>query len=61
VLIVDKEGAGELLQRIQHIEMGKNASIVGEVIGKNKVILKTSIGGKRYVEMPLGEILPRIC
>jgi hydrogenase expression/formation protein HypE len=61
VLIVDKERASEVLKRIQSIEMGRNASIVGEVIGKNKVILKTSIGGKRYVEMPLGEILPRIC
>ncbi len=61
VLIVDKDYADEALELIRSNKYGQNANVVGSVIEKNKVILNTSIGGKRYVEMPLGEILPRIC
>ncbi|MCX8084375.1 MAG: hydrogenase expression/formation protein HypE [Calditerrivibrio sp.] len=61
VILVREDYAMEALEIIKNIDIGKNASIVGEVVGKNKVILNTSIGGRRYVEMPLGEILPRIC
>lgn len=61
VLVVDEDYADEALKLIRSNINGRNANIVGSVIEKNKVILNTSIGGKRYVEMPLGEILPRIC
>lgn len=61
VLVVDKDYADEALEIIKNNKNGRNANIVGCVIERNKVILNTSIGGKRYVEMPLGEILPRIC
>jgi hydrogenase expression/formation protein HypE len=42
---------------------GQNACVIGYVAEKTRfpVILKTSIGGSRPVEMPPGELLPRIC
>ncbi len=43
--------------------LGKEASIIGEVVKKNsgKVVMKTSIGTHRIVDMLSGEQLPRIC
>ncbi|MCS7240540.1 MAG: hydrogenase expression/formation protein HypE, partial [Candidatus Bipolaricaulota bacterium] len=38
-----------------------------QVIGRatehypGKVILRTAVGGKRFLEMPLGDPVPRIC
>jgi len=52
----DKEKALEVLKNFN-----KNASIIGEVKKGNKVILKSPYGSKRYIELPKGELLPRIC
>jgi hydrogenase expression/formation protein HypE len=43
--------------------MGKKASIIGEVKEqpKGKVILETVVGGRRFLESPIGELYPRIC
>ncbi len=38
-----------------------NASIIGEAVEGNRVILKTTYGSKRYIDLPKGELLPRIC
>ena len=42
---------------------GKDAAIIGEVTEKfvGKVGLQTSIGGTRIVDMPVGNLVPRIC
>ncbi|WP_457561912.1 hydrogenase expression/formation protein HypE [Caminibacter pacificus] len=39
----------------------QNASIIGEVTDNDKVILKSPWGTKRVIELPKGELLPRIC
>ena len=43
--------------------LGKNSEIIGEIIPdkRNLVILNTSIGGKRTLDMLTGQQLPRIC
>jgi hydrogenase expression/formation protein HypE len=43
--------------------LGQQAAIIGEVVPdkSNLVILQTSIGGKRILDMPSGTQLPRIC
>lgn len=61
VIIVKEKDAAEALKAIKNTENGKNAAIAGVVTGDNKVILKTAIGGRRFIEMPQGELLPRIC
>jgi hydrogenase expression/formation protein HypE len=39
------------------------AAIIGEVTDshKGRVVMKTRIGSSRIIDMPTGEILPRIC
>lgn len=41
----------------------KNANIIGHVTGKyaSKVVLKTAYKTARFLDMPSGELLPRIC
>jgi hydrogenase expression/formation protein HypE len=43
--------------------LGKNSEVIGEVVNNkgNAVILNTSIGGRRLLDMPSGMQLPRIC
>jgi hydrogenase expression/formation protein HypE len=43
--------------------LGKDAVIIGEVTDDHPglVVMQTSIGGRRIVDMLSGEQLPRIC
>ena len=54
----DEERALEILK-----EFNQNASIIGSVSKEypKRVILKSSYGTKRFLDMPTGELLPRIC
>jgi len=52
----DKEKALNILKKFN-----ENASIIGKVTNTKKVILKSPYGSKRYIELPKGELLPRIC
>jgi hydrogenase expression/formation protein HypE len=55
--------ADRLLQALRAHPLGKEAAIIGEVGPKppGRVLLHTSVGGTRFVDMPYGEQLPRIC
>ena len=53
--------AEDVLEAIRKHKYGRNAEIIGEVSNGNYVILNTRVGGKRILEMPTGEIIPRIC
>jgi hydrogenase expression/formation protein HypE len=64
VLIV--VGAGhelKVLDILRSDPLGKYAEIIGEIIPdkKTQVILNTSAGGKRIIDMLTGQQLPRIC
>ncbi|AAL80728.1 hydrogenase expression/formation protein [Pyrococcus furiosus DSM 3638] len=63
VMIVAKEYAEEALEAMKKTEKGRDAAIIGEVIGeyRGKVILETGIGGRRFLEPPLGDPVPRVC
>ncbi|MDI6859831.1 MAG: hydrogenase expression/formation protein HypE [Methanocellales archaeon] len=63
IIGVNPANANLILETIQKTKYGKEARIIGEVIGehKGKVVLETGLGGKRYVETPLGEPIPRVC
>jgi hydrogenase expression/formation protein HypE len=63
MFIVAAEKAEEILQDMKETNIGKNARIVGVVTFRNpgKVLLNSLIGGSRIVDMPSGEIIPRIC
>ncbi|MFX0057784.1 MAG: hydrogenase expression/formation protein HypE [Candidatus Hodarchaeota archaeon] len=63
ILSVDSGNANEILSKIRSTNIGKDAKIIGRVISDNnkKVLLKTIVGGTRFIDMPLGEPIPRIC
>jgi len=63
VLIVSKEDADKVIETMKNNILGKNASIIGEVVKDNrgKVYLKTEINGTRIVGMVEEELIPRIC
>ena len=63
VMVVAREYAEEALEAMRKTKRGKDAAIIGEVIAeyKGKVILETGIGGKRFMEPPIGDPVPRVC
>lgn len=63
VLAIAKEDANRTLEILQRFENAKNASIIGKVTQQypQKVVLNSSFGTKRFLDMPCGELLPRIC
>jgi hydrogenase expression/formation protein HypE len=63
VCILNSEIAEEAVEILRNQLGEKHASIIGEIVDDHagKVILKSSIGGSRVVNMLPGEQLPRIC
>jgi len=56
------EMAEEVLQVVRHHPYGKNAAIIGKATSSTKhVIMRTEVGGKRILEPPVGDPVPRIC
>ena len=64
VAIVSPGSADDCLNICKNHLLGKQASIIGEVVETRDtptVEMITKIGGKRIVQMPYGRQLPRIC
>ncbi len=63
VVITDKNHAEGVIEIMRNHPLGTKARIVGEVIEEpaGKVLMKTKIGGRRIIEMMVGDQLPRIC
>ena len=63
LIAVDPEHSRKVLEKIKSTEIGKDAEIIGEIKTQNpqRVFLKTVVGGTRFIDMPLGEPIPRIC
>ena len=63
VLIVSKEDSDKVLKVMKNNPLGKDASLIGEVIkdSREKVYLKTKINGTRILGMSDEELIPRIC
>lgn len=63
VAVVDKGSAGDVLEMMKGHPLGRDAAAIGEVLSGpgGHVILKTPLGGERVVDIPYGDLLPRIC
>jgi len=63
VIGVERDRAEEVLKAIRSTAHGRDAAIIGEATAERPgyVILETSVGGKRIVEPPIGEPIPRVC
>jgi hydrogenase expression/formation protein HypE len=61
--LVAPECAQDALEIMHRHPLGKDAAIIGCVTENSagRVLMKTSVGGVRGVEMLTGEQLPRIC
>lgn len=61
VVFIPKEQAQRAIEVIRECKYGENAAIIGKVQDGSGVVLKTALGGKRNVNVLIGEGLPRIC
>ncbi len=63
VIIVEEKYSNELVEELRRNGF-PNANVIGEVLDRStepKVFLKTIVGGTRLMEVPRGELVPRIC
>jgi len=64
ILAVVPGNAEKVLEAVRSVPEGTNAAIIGKVddgIKKGMVVLETSVGGRRVMESPIGDPVPRIC
>lgn len=63
IVIVGEEDSQKVLETMRRNPEGRDSQIIGEVVRdkQNMVYLETGFGGKRIVNVPAGELLPRIC
>jgi len=61
--VVPAKDADSVLAAMKKNKYGRNACIIGEVTKEHpgRVIMKTVLGASRIVDVPVGELLPRIC
>lgn len=62
LIAVREEYAQPVLENIRKLPEGRNANIIGRATTKHKyVVMRTEVGGKRIIERPMGDPVPRIC
>ncbi len=63
VIAVAADRAEMVLSLLRAHPLGQEAQIIGAAIAEypGRVVLATGIGGRRFLEMPLGDPVPRIC
>ncbi len=64
VAFCPSDQADTVLSAMRSHPYGKDATVIGTVKpaqGKGRLIMHTLIGGSREVDMPTGELVPRIC
>ena len=61
IMGVDPEKADEILSAIKKTKYGKEAQIIGQVDQNKHVIMETILGGKRILEAPIADPVPRVC
>ena len=61
VMGVAPDDAEAVLSAIRSHPYGRDAVIVGEVVEGAHVVMRTAIGGERFIEPPIGDPVPRVC
>ncbi len=62
VIFTVEEMAQDVLNALKETEEGRNAEIIGRATKELEyVVMETKYGGKRVVEKPIGDPVPRIC
>jgi hydrogenase expression/formation protein HypE len=65
-LFCPREDAQKIMDIMRRHEFGREAAIIGEVkepaaAGRGRALLRTVAGGTRVLDLPSGELVPRIC
>jgi hydrogenase expression/formation protein HypE len=61
VMGVAPDDADAILAALKSHHYGRDAAVIGRVTEGSSVIMKTSIGGERFIEPPVGDPVPRVC
>lgn len=63
IAVVSEELASGVLSRMLSHPLGRDSRVIGKVLEgpQGMVLMKTTVGGTRIVDMLFGEQLPRIC
>jgi len=61
VMAVKKEDAERCLEILREHPLGKNAEIIGYATKEHKGVIMETIVGRRIVDMPIGDPIPRVC
>ncbi len=61
IAVVPEQQAQKALKAMRKSKYGKNAAIIGRITEGSNVTMKTSLQGKRRIDVLYGEGLPRIC
>ncbi|HNZ65523.1 MAG TPA: hydrogenase expression/formation protein HypE [Smithella sp.] len=63
ILFCAESDVNTTLDVMRKHKYGHKAAVIGKVSqsSRGRVVLKTSIGGERIIDLPTGELVPRIC
>ncbi len=63
IAVVAEFDADKAVEALKNNDLGKNAAVIGRLVKSDMPLaeLITSIGGRRVIQRPYGEDLPRIC
>ncbi len=63
IIMATADTAEDVVGALSEEPLGEDAKIIGEVTEERpgKVILETEVGGRRFLDAPLGDPVPRIC
>jgi hydrogenase expression/formation protein HypE len=62
IMAVDPEHTQSLINALRKHKPTKDAQVIGKInAGPYRVLMKTSIGGRKIIQVPYGEPVPRVC
>ncbi|MCA1741158.1 MAG: hydrogenase expression/formation protein HypE, partial [Bacteroidales bacterium] len=63
LIVAAADEAEAIVDRMLKDSQGRGAAIIGAITAgrEGRVILNSTTGGSRFLEMPSGQLLPRIC
>ena len=61
IMGVKPDQADEVLEAVRKQKYGKEAQIIGEVTPTGPVVMETLLGGRRILEAPIADPVPRVC
>jgi hydrogenase expression/formation protein HypE len=63
VIVAAPEAADRIVEILRSDPLGRESAVIGEITAerRGRVVLNSSTGGRRFLDMPSGLLLPRIC